>query len=155
MRKVLIAGLLAASVASPALAAQQTQAQRFASAVAKDSLAEIALGHLALEKSGDPQVKDFATMLIDDHTKANATLKSIAQEEKITLPDQPGEKLQKPMSKLSKLKGKEFDRAYAKDMVADYKEARLGRAAPSVRAANHPGSAAPPRRGGKVTKLSG
>jgi putative membrane protein len=122
IRQVLMAGLLAACVASPALA-KQSDSERFASTAAKDGMAEIALGKLALERSSNQQVKDLATMIIDDHTKANDTLKSIAQQENITLPTQPGEKMQKAQSKLSKLKGKEFDRAYAKDTVADHQEA--------------------------------
>lgn len=43
--------------------------------VAQTDLAEIELGNVALQKSTDPQVKEIAQKLVDDHTKTSTTIK--------------------------------------------------------------------------------
>ena len=42
----------------------------------KDGLAEVSFGQLALGKTANADVKAFAQKLVDDHSKANAELKS-------------------------------------------------------------------------------
>ena len=86
-------------------------------------MAEVELGKLALDKSNDARVREFADRMIQDHSKANRQLESIAGSKKISLPSKPGEKLQKPMKKLSGLSGKNFDHAYAEAMVKDHGKA--------------------------------
>ena len=78
-------------------------------------MAEVELGKLASEKGTDPKVKDFGKMMITDHGKANAELKSIAHSKNIELPSQldAGHKALK--DKLSKLSGKEFDSSYSRN----------------------------------------
>lgn len=50
-------------------------------------------------------------------------LQSIAKSGDIVLPSEAGEKLSKPMNKLSGLSGKSFDRAYMEDMTEDHEKA--------------------------------
>jgi putative membrane protein len=115
MRHILTVGVLAFAVGFgfPALAVEQSLDQKFAADAAKDSLAEVELGKLALDKSKDARVREFAERMIQDHSKASRQLESIAGSAGIALPSEPGEKLQEPMKKLSGLSGKKFDRAYA------------------------------------------
>lgn len=94
---------------------------KFAQNAAMAGMAEVKLGQLALEKSNNDDIKKFAQMMVDDHTKANDELKSMAQSKSIELPTDIG-KHQKDYDKLSKLSGTEFDKEYADGMVKDHKE---------------------------------
>jgi putative membrane protein len=125
MRHMLAAGVLAFAVGfiAPAFSVEESVDQKFAAEAAKDSMAEVELGQLALKKSDDARVREFANRMIKDHSKANQQLESIAKSRNIVLPSEPGEKLQKAMKKLSGLSGKNFDQAYAEDMVQDHEEA--------------------------------
>ena len=53
-----------------------------------DGDAEVALGRLAQERATNPQVKEFAKMMVSDHQKSGEDLKQIASKHNIT-PD-PG-----------------------------------------------------------------
>jgi putative membrane protein len=94
----------------------------FVMKAAQGGLAEVKLGKLAGEKASRPDVKDFGNMMVEDHTKANEQLKSVAGQKSLTVPDDVGAKHQALYDRLSKLSGPEFDRAYIKAMVKDHKE---------------------------------
>ena len=66
-------------------------------------------------------MQDFAKKMVDDHTKANDELKTIAQENAVQLPDGLDRKHQKLLDKLQKLSGGDFDREYMEHMVRDHK----------------------------------
>jgi len=95
---------------------------KFAVEAANGGMAEVELGKLAQQKATDPQVKDFGSMMVSDHSKANDELKTLAKDKGITLPDSVGEKEQKLMTDLSAKSGKDFDKAYVEAMVKDHKE---------------------------------
>ncbi len=92
--------------------AVSTDDSKFATDVANGGLAEVALGKLAQQKATNPQVKSFADMMVKDHSKANDELMAIAKSKNITLPAAPDADHQKKMDDLSKLSGKDFDKAY-------------------------------------------
>jgi putative membrane protein len=94
----------------------------FALKAAQGGLAEVRLGKLAAGKAASPDVKAFGQHMVDDHTKANEQLKSVAQEERMTLPADVNHEQQATYDQLSKLSGAEFDRAYVKAMVSDHQE---------------------------------
>ena len=94
----------------------------FAIEAAQGGMAEVKLGKLAADKAGSPDVKAFGQQMVDDHTKANDQLKSIAQAEGITLPGDVNQKQQAMYDRLSKLSGADFDRQYVKSMVMDHQE---------------------------------
>ena len=58
--------------------------------------------------------------MVDDHAKANEELKQVASKENIAIPDALDSKHQSKISKLSKLSGPEFDKAYAKEQLKDH-----------------------------------
>jgi putative membrane protein len=83
---------------------------------------EVQLGQLAVSKASSPSVKKFGQSMIDDHSKANEELKSLAAQKNITLPAALSDKNQKKYDELSGKTGPEFDKAYSKFMVDDHKE---------------------------------
>jgi putative membrane protein len=85
-------------------------------------MAEVALGKLALTKTSDAAIKDFAAMMVTDHGKANTELMGIAKTKNITLPTEPDSSHIKKMNELSKLTGKDFDKAYVDAMVDGHKK---------------------------------
>lgn len=92
----------------------------FAVNVADDGMMEVALGKLALEKATDPRVKAFASMSVNDRTKINEELKSIAENRKIALPSAMSEAAKKFIDKLSKKSGKAFEKEYIAEMVDNH-----------------------------------
>lgn len=97
-----------------------TSDREFVRKAAQGGLAEVQLGQLATEKAASPEVKQFGQRMVDDHTKANDQLKQIAQQQGIQVPDQLDAKDAATKARLEKLSGKEFDRAYMRDMVTDH-----------------------------------
>ena len=85
-------------------------------------MAEVALGKMAAAKGATKEVKDFGNMMVMDHGKANDELKAIAQKEKLTLPTALDAEHQAKSDSLSKLSGKDFDRAYVAAMVEGHKK---------------------------------
>src|SRR6476619_579519 len=57
----------------------------FVMKAASGGMMEVELGKIAQEKAHNKRVKDYADMLVADHTKANDDLKSIASS-KVTMP---------------------------------------------------------------------
>lgn len=94
---------------------------KFATQAAVGGMAEVELGKLALQKSSNAQVKEFATMMVNDHGKANTELMEIAAAKNITLPSTVDDDHKKKMDDLSKKSGSDFDKAYVDAMVDGHK----------------------------------
>jgi putative membrane protein len=93
---------------------------KFAVVAANGGLAEVMLGKLAQDKGGT-QVKDFAGMMVKDHSKANEELMILAKSKNITLPSVLNKDEQKIFDDLNKKVGADFDKSYVKGMVDDHK----------------------------------
>ena len=78
----------------PAFSVEESVDQKFAADAAKDSMAEVELGQLALNKSDNAKVREFANRMIQDHSKANMQLEGIAKSGNVVLPSEPGDKLE-------------------------------------------------------------
>lgn len=96
---------------------------KFADQAAIISKAEIELGQLALERSNDDNVKQFAKKMVTDHTNSSAKLKNIAAKQNIDLPETLDAEHRATKQKLSSLKGAEFDREYSKAMAKGHDKA--------------------------------
>lgn len=94
----------------------------FARKAAIGGMAEVESGQLALSKTTNAQIKDFARMMVADHRKANEELKSIAKMKNITLPDALDDEHRKNMDELNKKTGNDFDKAYVSAMIDDHKK---------------------------------
>ena len=97
-------------------------ARDFIHDVAVANMAEIDLAQLAAERGTADGVKQFARMMINDHSAAQDKMKSLAAELKIELPDQVDEKSRDQRDKLAKQSGPDFDREYATAMVDGHKD---------------------------------
>lgn len=95
-------------------------ARLFAKKAAQDDLAEIKMGTLAQQKGGTPAVRDFGQRLVRDHTKNLDELKSVAQQQNITLPAEPNNRQMIDYKNLSSLNTAEFDKKFARHMVNDH-----------------------------------
>lgn len=95
----------------------------FAVKAADSGLAEVNASKVAQEKAQDQRVKDFAAMMIGDHTKANEELKALASSKNITLPNAPGEPHVKNVADLNSYTGADFDKEYMDLMVDDHQKA--------------------------------
>ncbi len=96
---------------------------KFATNAADGGMAEVALAKLALQKTTNPQINDFANMMVKDHSAANDALTAIAKNKSITLPTAVSADDQKAMDDLSKKSGKDFDKAYVDAMIDGHKKA--------------------------------
>jgi putative membrane protein len=90
--------------------------------VAMMNMAEIELGRLASEKGSTAPVKKFAQEMIDDHTKAGDSLRTLASQNNIEIPAQVDDKFNDTRDKLSKKTGLDFDRDYASEMVNGHQD---------------------------------
>lgn len=93
----------------------------FMKAAAQGGMAEVEMGRLAASKAADPEVKKYGQMMVDDHSKANAELKTLAGKKNVTLPADLGSH-QATVDKLKGLSGADFDKAYVSAMVDDHEE---------------------------------
>jgi putative membrane protein len=93
----------------------------FLKKAAEGGMAEVQTGTVAREKGTDASVKSFASMMVNDHTGANAEVKNLASKKNVTLPaDLPADKKEKS-NELNQKSGKAFDKAYMDMMVKDHK----------------------------------
>lgn len=93
---------------------------RFARDAESGGIAQVRMGQLAVSKSSNPEVKQFAQRMIDDHTKADNKLQSVASKDNINLPAGMTAHEQLIYDNLSKLSGSSFDHAYMFDEVKDH-----------------------------------
>jgi len=89
---------------------------------AKGGMAEVELGKLAQDKASSDQVKNFGKRMVDDHSKANDELQTLAKNKNITLPSDLDPKDKALKDRLSKLSGAQFDRAYMSAMLHDHQK---------------------------------
>jgi putative membrane protein len=125
MQKISVFCLAAGAVvlaAGQASATVSPEDQTFAQKAASGGMAEVQTAQLAQQKAGSPQVKQFASRMIQDHTQANSELQQIAQQVGITLLPQPDQKEMATEQRLRRLNGAPFDRAYTQDEVRDHQE---------------------------------
>ncbi|RYZ99945.1 MAG: DUF4142 domain-containing protein [Sphingobacteriaceae bacterium] len=110
-----------ANAVEAGMAADEDDA-KFAVDAANGGMAEVALAKLAEGKAVNAKVKEFAAMMVADHTKANDELMALAQAKNITLPQAVSTEKQAVMDDLTKKSGSEFDKAYVDQMIDDHKK---------------------------------
>lgn len=94
----------------------------FVKDVSTANMAEIELGQLAAQRAVSADVKQFAQMMVTDHTKAGADLKQAVSQWNIPMASALDEKHQDLKVKLSKLQGRQFDHEYMEAMVQGHQD---------------------------------
>ena len=89
---------------------------------AMGGLMEVELGRLAAQQGASDAVKQFGQRMVDDHSKANTELMTLATSKGITLPTAIDDKHRAQVTKLSAMSGADFDRAYSKMMLKDHEK---------------------------------
>ena len=84
--------------------------------------AEVELGQMAMDRAASAEVKQFADMMVKDHSKAGDALKQVAMQHSIPVPAALDSKHEELKTKLSNLKGAEFDREYMSAMVQGHQD---------------------------------
>jgi putative membrane protein len=95
----------------------------FVNTAAQDGMTEVALGKLALRKSGKPEVKQFAERMVQDHEHADDDLANIAKAEGITVPTKLDAKHEAMVKQMSAKSGTAFDISYAAHMAKAHTDA--------------------------------
>ena len=93
---------------------------KFAMKAANGGMMEVDLARWAQEHASSAKVKEFATMLVADHSMANEQLKAIAVSRNITLPATVEGEMKQHMDEMMAVKGAAFDKAYVNMMVDDH-----------------------------------
>jgi putative membrane protein len=96
--------------------------KEFVMKAAQGGMAEVQLGQTAQSKASDPNVQSFAKKMVDDHSKANDELKQLATTKGLAVPADLDAEHKKVVDDLSKKSGKDFDKAYMKEMVGDHEK---------------------------------
>ena len=111
---------------SAAMPATPTDAQAFMAAAGASDLYEIQSSKLALDKSDNVSVKDFANTMIEDHTKTTQAVKDAAAKAGLTAPEPmltPDQ--QQMIDTLTPLLGHKFDVEYARQQLPAHQQALL------------------------------
>lgn len=107
----------------PRLASAAMSTKGFTDMAAQSSMAEIQAGKIAVSKSQDPAVQQFAERMIQDHTKANSELEQIASTKGLTPSKQLTGQHKMMIDDLSDKSGEAFDAAYMDHMVKSHQMA--------------------------------
>jgi putative membrane protein len=82
--------------------------------LAQANMAEVDAGKMALEKSQNADIKQFAQHMVDDHGKALGEVQALAQTKNVKLPDGAGPMAKTKATALKAMSGNLFDKEYAK-----------------------------------------
>jgi len=96
--------------------------QDFVTKAAQGNSAEVELGKIVAAKSKDPSVKQFAQMMVKDHTTALNELQELAQTKNLNFNDDLPDDAKSLQEKLSSDTGKQLDKDYMDGMVEDHQK---------------------------------
>lgn len=102
---------------------------------AQGGMAEVQMAKLALQRSKNNEVRQYAQQMIQEHTPVNQQLMQLANQKRITPPTTLAPKYQAAIARLSQFSGADFDQAYKEEaglnlhmeyLVVQRREAQLG-----------------------------
>ena len=86
--------------------------RQFMAKAAQSDMTEIQTSQLALKRSQNQQVRQFAQEMIQQHTQSSNKLKPLAAQKGVALPKSLGADNQALLTQLTRLSGTQFDQAY-------------------------------------------
>ncbi|HEY2364051.1 MAG TPA: DUF4142 domain-containing protein [Candidatus Angelobacter sp.] len=108
----------AATASSPSTSPDQD----FVTKAAQGNSAEVALGQIVVGKTKNPAVKQFAQMMVKDHTAALNELQELAQSKNLNFNDDLPADATALQTKLSGDTGKQLDKDYMDGMLEDHQK---------------------------------
>lgn len=90
--------------------------RQFIEKAAGSGMFEVQAAQLATTKARSPDVKSYAGMLVDHHTKANDELTKLANLRSVELPAAPPRAMRKEVEDLGKKEPKDFDKAFLREV---------------------------------------
>jgi putative membrane protein len=97
--------------------------RKFIEHAAEDGMYEVEIAKLATTKASSQEVKGFASMMVDDHTKSNSELAALANSKGVELSAAPSHGKRKDIEKMGKLSGEKFDQRFAHEVgIEDHKK---------------------------------
>jgi putative membrane protein len=116
--------LAIAGVSSAALSAEAEDTPPtptvFVQKAAQDGMTEIELGKVALAKSQNAEVREFAQRMVADHGKANQELAALARQKGIEAPKKLDAEHQSMVQMFEGKDGPAFDNEYSRHMNMDH-----------------------------------
>lgn len=111
--------------ADGAFAEAPPSAQEFAQTVAMSDMYELAAARLAMKRAEGTPTREFAQMMITDHTRSSQALKDAiaASGQTLGMPDQLGSEHRAQVDILESLNGSDFDREYISQQMAAHRKA--------------------------------
>ncbi len=120
--KTIFSGAFALLFGVAANLALAAEGENFVDEASAKGIAEIETAKMALDKGTSEDVKQFAQMMIDDHTKANQELAQLAQAKDLEMSDE-ATLMDKAKAMILKLRdGENFDEAYANNQVVAHEQ---------------------------------
>jgi putative membrane protein len=92
----------------------------FAAIAAQDGMTEVALGVLALRRSRNCHVRQFAQRMVQDHGQALQELQSLVERKGLILPTRLNAKYQAMVGSLNRKSNAAFDKAYLRLVGKDH-----------------------------------
>ena len=99
------------------------QDSKFMMQAASSDMLEIQSSTMALQKSQNADVRRFAQMMVDDHTRTSEQLKSIAATKNVSLPAEMDSKHRAMADKLAGVSADRFDMEYMRMQVKAHESA--------------------------------
>jgi putative membrane protein len=116
------AGAFAQNTAEQSMASLRGPDHTFAMEAAQANHDEVTLGKMAADKATNSDVKKFAQRMMNDHSKAQDQLKDLPALKAANLPMTMAAEAKALESRLSRLSGSAFDKAYIDAMVEDHQK---------------------------------
>ena len=98
------------------------QDSTFVMKAAMGGMMEVEAGNTAQQNAAHDRVKAYATMMVNDHSKANSELTALVGGRGITIPTSMPTDMQNHLEEMRKMKGKQFDNHYMSMMVNDHQK---------------------------------
>ncbi len=122
-KTILFLAIAGASSAAVAAQSDAPSPKTFVEKAAQDGMTEVELGKVALEKSQNPEVRNFAQRMVTDHGKANSELATLAKQKGIDAPKKLDAEHEAMVKNLKAKDGASFDSEYSHHMNMDHSKA--------------------------------
>lgn len=98
------------------------ESENFLVQAMRDSLAEIEMCELALEKTSNDEIKMFSQQMLDEHNRMGQQIGRLASKKKLDLPKELMPEHRTAIDEMAKLSGIEFDRRFMDENVKEHEK---------------------------------